>query len=359
MLGNKGASVHLRSIATALAQRGNDVLMACANLEGDNPIPAGTTVEALPADEGEQASWLTSLLERTRADVVLERYSLASTPARTASRARGIPLVLEVNAPLVDEAVRYRGLDDAERWRAWERAVLASADAVIAVSTAIREHVLAARQDPGRVRVIPNGVDVAAFAAADGREIRMRYELGDATVVGFTGSLKPWHGVNVLLKAMFYVPREVRVLIVGDGPERRRLERIAAAPGLKGRVVFTGAVPHSMVPDHVSAMDIAVAPYVAQEGFYFSPLKVGEYLAAGRPVIASAQGDFPLVVGDAGILVPPGDVASFSKAIFRLAAEPELRRGLADAAALRAGDLDWAGVAARVEGVLQSLAVPA
>jgi glycosyltransferase involved in cell wall biosynthesis len=207
--------------------------------------------------------------------------------------------------------------------------------------------------------VIPNGVDAAAFVAADGREIRMRYGLGDATIVGFTGSLKAWHGVNVLLKALFYVPQQVRVLIVGDGPERHRLERIAAAPGLNGRVVFTGAVPHSMVPDHVSAMDIAVAPYIFQEGFYFSPLKVGEYLAAGRAVVASAEGDFPLVVGDAGILVPPGDVAALSKALRRLSAEPELRRGLAEAAALRGGDLDWAGVAARVEGVLQSLAVPA
>ena len=359
MLGNKGASVHLRSIAAAMAQRGNQVVVACANTEGDNPIPAGTTVKALPADEGRHTACLTSLLDSTQADVILERYSLASTPARIASRARRIPLVLEVNAPLVDEAAQYRGLDDVPRWRAWERTVLSSADAVIAVSTAIRDNVVDAGQDPDRVSVIPNGVDVAAFAAADGSKARARYGLGGATVVGFSGSLKPWHGVDLLLKALFYVPHRVRALIVGDGPERPRLERLAGAPGLNRRVVFTGAVPHSAVPEHVAAMDIATAPYLAQGGFYFSPLKVAEYLAAGRPVVASSQGDFQVVVGNAGILVPPGDVLALAQALRRLSAEPELRRGLAHAAGLRAGDLDWAGVAARVEGVLQSLAVPA
>jgi glycosyltransferase involved in cell wall biosynthesis len=357
--GNKGASVHMRSLAAALARRGNDVLVACRNLEGENPLPPGTTVEALPPEEGEHTAWLTSVLTRTRADVVLERYSLASTPAQTAARAHGIPLVLEVNAPLVDEASRYRDLDNAEYWRSWERFVLASADAVIAVSTAVRDHVVAAGQDPRHVSVIHNGVDVAAFSGADGSDTRARHALGDATVVGFTGSLKPWHGVDVLLNAFLDVPPGVTLLVVGDGPERASLEHAATAPGLIGRVVFAGPVPHAMVPGHVAAMDIATAPHVAQEDFYFSPLKVAEYLAAGLPVVVSAQGDLPTMVGDAGILVPPGDAKALSTALRRLCAEPALRRRLGEAAAARAGDLDWTRVAAKVEAVLQSVVVPA
>ena len=357
--GNKGASVHVRSITAALARRGNHVVVACRNLEGDNPLPAGVDVEALPHQESQQVAWLTSLISRTRADVVLERYSLSSTPARTAAHERGVPLVLEVNAPLVDEAARYRGLGNEDRWRSWERTVLASADAVIAVSTAVRAHVVSAGQDPRQVSLIHNGVDVADFSNADGREIRARYGLADSTVIGFTGSLKPWHGVDVLLDAFAGLPPGVKLLIVGDGPERERLEQAAAEPSLAGRVVFTGSVPHAMVPGHLAAMDIATAPYSAQEDFYFSPLKVAEYLAAALPVVASAQGDVPDIVGNAGILVPPGDARALSTALARLCAEPAQRRRLADAARARAGDLDWSRVAARVEEVLQSAGVPA
>jgi glycosyltransferase involved in cell wall biosynthesis len=357
--GTKGASVHVRSITSALARRGNHVVLACRNLEGDNPLPPGVAVEALPHQESQQVPWLTALLTRTRAEVVLERYSLSSTPARTAARGCGIPHVLEVNAPLVDEAARYRGLGNLERWRSWERAVLASADSVIAVSTAVREHVVSAGQDPRQVIVINNGVNVADFAKSDGREIRARYGLGDRTVIGFSGSLKPWHGVDVLLDALTELPRGVMLLIVGDGPERARLEQAAAEPSLAGRVVFTGSVPHAMMPGHLAAMDIATAPYAAQQDFYFSPLKVAEYLAAGLPVVASAQGDVPHIVGDAGVLVPPGDARALSSALARLCAEPAQRRRLADAATVRAGDLDWTRVAARVEGVLQSAGVPA
>jgi glycosyltransferase involved in cell wall biosynthesis len=357
--GNKGASVHVRSITAALARRGNQVALACQNLTGDNPLPAGTTVEALPEDEGQHLAWLEALLTRTRAEVVLERYSLSSTPARTAAHAHDIPLVLEVNAPLVDEAARYRGLDDVERWRSWERAVLASADSVIAVSSAVRDHALMSGQDPGQVSVIHNGVDVADFVNARGQEVRARYGMEDATVVGFTGSLKPWHGVEVLLEASAGLPPSTRLLIVGDGPERATLERIANGPALAGRVVFTGAIPHSMVPAHLAAMDVATAPYAAQEAFYFSPLKVAEYLAAGLPIAASAQGDVPAIVGDAGILVPPGDATTLAGALARLCAKPELRLRLADAARARAAEVDWTRVAARVEEVLRSAGVPA
>jgi glycosyltransferase involved in cell wall biosynthesis len=292
-------------------------------------------------------------------DVVLERYSLASTPAREAATRRGIPLVLEVNAPLVDEAARYRGLEDVERRRSWERDVLASADSVIAVSTAVREHVLRAGQDPRRVSVIQNGVDVTEFIEAEGQDVRARYGLGDATVLGFSGSLKPWHGVAVLLDAFADLPLEAALLIVGDGPERARLEQTGRRPGLAGRVFFTGPVAHSRVPAYRAAMDVATAPYAAQEDFYFSPLKVAEYLAAGLPIVASAQGDVPAMVGDAGLLVPPGDPQALASALSRLCAEPEVRRDLAANARARAWNLDWSRVAARVEEVLRSPGVPA
>jgi glycosyltransferase involved in cell wall biosynthesis len=106
-------------------------------------------------------------------------------------------------------------------------------------------------------------------------------------------------------------------------------------------------------------MDIGVAPYTAQDGFYFSPLKVAEYLAAGLPVVVSDQGDLREIVGDAGVLVPPDDVAALAAALARLVRDPSLRRTLSTAARLRAVALDWLQVAGRVEAIITSVRAPA
>jgi glycosyltransferase involved in cell wall biosynthesis len=356
LLGNKGASVHLRSLATALAGRGNQVTLVCANVRGENSPPAGVRVEELPAVEEVHELYLTGLYTAVGADVVLERYSLSSGPAQAAARMCRIPFVLEVNAPLVDEAARYRGLEEVERWRSWEQQVLASADRVIAVSPAIRGHLLQLAVDPGRVAVIHNGVDLGSFDGADGRAIRTRHGFDAGTiVVGFSGSLKPWHGVDTLIEAVATLPASVRLLIVGDGPQRAELERLAGTYPKPDWAVFTGAVPHTQVPAHLAAMDIAVAPYLPQENFYFSPLKVIEYLAAGLPVVASDQGDMRLLVGEAGIVVPAGDSDALAAAVGGLSSDPDLRGRLAAAARPLARDRDWTKVAARVEAVLAAL----
>src|SRR5207302_11013893 len=95
--------------------------------------------------------------------------------------------------------------------------------------------------------------------------------------------------------------------------------------GVAARMVFTGGILHADVPAHLRAMDVAVAPFEAMPGFYFSPLKVAEYLAAGRAVIASCQGDIPDLMDGAGLLWEPGDVESLAAALRSLAADPELR----------------------------------
>ena len=192
LLGDKGASVHLRSLAAALTGRGNIVTVACANLRGaNNPAPAGVRVEEMPDAEDAQRDFLIALFSEVEPDVVLERYSLSSGPAQAAARTSRIPFVLEVNAPLVDEAARYRGLVEVERWRSWERQVLASADRLIAVSPAIRSHLLELAIDPERVAVIHNGVDLASFEGSDGRAIRARHGLDDAIVSGSAAVSSP------------------------------------------------------------------------------------------------------------------------------------------------------------------------
>jgi glycosyltransferase involved in cell wall biosynthesis len=358
LLGSKGASVHVRSLAAALVRRGNEVTLACVRFEGPNPPPEGVRLESLPVDEDRQAEWLARLLEATRAEVVLERYSLSSGPALEAARRLGLRFILEVNAPLVDEAVRYRGLEQPQSWRDRERHLLAKADGIVAVSDALRSHAIASGAAPEKVMVVPNGADLELFRSASGEQVRRLHGLGEAVVVGFAGSLKPWHGVIDLVNAFAQLAGDPRLLIVGDGPERGAIEGELSRLGLQQRVVLTGAVAHAKVPSYLAAMDIGVAPYREQPDFYFSPLKVAEYLAAGLPVVTTTQGGLPDLVGEAGLVVPPGSVPALQAALAHLVDDPNRRTRMSQAARLRAAGLTWDGVAQSVEAVLERQRTP-
>jgi len=137
LLGAKGASVHLRSLAAALARRGNGTILACRRLDGDNPLPSAVSVERLPSGKEEQPEWIETLLRDAMADVLLERYSLDSGPGLEAAGRVGARYVLEVNAPLVEEAACYRGLSETAACLARERSLIARSDRIIAVSSGI------------------------------------------------------------------------------------------------------------------------------------------------------------------------------------------------------------------------------
>lgn len=342
--GTKGASGHLRNLAAALVRSGHQVVLACTRLDGPNPPPDGADVEQVPPEAG--PDWFGALFRSHRVEAVLERYSLETGAALPAATELALPYALEVNAPLVDEAARFRGLANVESWTARERSALSAAPRVIAVSGAVRRHAIASGAAPDNVTVIANGVDLGRYG---GDLASPRHELGldGRVVVGFAGSLKPWHGVARLVDAVRRLPDEYALLVVGEGPDLETLRASAS-----DRIVFTGAVPQAEVPRHLAAMDIAAAPFEPQEDFYFSPLKIPEYLAAGLPVVATDQGDLPDLVGDAGLIVPPGDTEALAAAIARLGADPELRRRCADAARARAATMSWDAAAERVAEVL-------
>src|SRR5207245_6533697 len=207
---------------------------------------------------------------------------------------------------------------------------------------------------PARTVVVHNGVDLERFESASGKPVRHRHGLGRADVVGFVGSLKPWHGVDLLLHAAAGLDQAVKVLIVGDGPQRKEVEGLARSLHMDDRVVFTGAVPHHVVPDYLAAMTIGAAPYRGQLDFYFSPVKVAEYLAAGLPVVASRQGELPDLVGEAGLLVTPDDASELREALHRVLSDHPLRHRMRNAAKRQATSMTWNVTAARVETVLAS-----
>jgi glycosyltransferase involved in cell wall biosynthesis len=149
--------------------------------------------------------------------------------------------------------------------------------------------------------------------------------------------LKPWHGLQTLVKAfdrLHAIGPGVRLLVVGDGPERSRLERDLSARGLLDAVHFTGSVAPTQVPGLLASMEAAVAPYPGLSHFYFSPLKVYEYMAAGCAIVASRIGQLDGLIEHevSGLLCTPDDPVQLAGALLRLRSEPSLRNRLGQAA---------------------------
>ncbi|MEZ4647882.1 MAG: glycosyltransferase [Candidatus Eisenbacteria bacterium] len=178
--------------------------------------------------------------------------------------------------------------------------------------------------------------------------------------MAFSGSPSLWHGGDVLLDA-FLEAREtipsLRLLFVGEGPEKKALEKRARKKGVDAFVTFTGAVPHEQVPELLAASDVLTAPYLPHDDFYFSPLKVLEYLAAGRPVVASGIGEIWELVDDScGRLVEPGSVKELARTLIELGADPDLRRALGERARERTRGADWFDRASTVLDAAETLA---
>ena len=347
--GDKGASVHVRSITEALQRLGHEVTLAARTWGNGNPTPRVCRLFELAGEHRVAEGQLEGLIDQEHPEVVIERYSLESGAARVATWRRGLPLTLEVNAPLVDEATRYRNLDN-PRAPARERAALRTADRIHVVSGKLLEFVRGVAPDVPS-QWIPNGADVASFRAA-GRT--SRDSRAHQVTFGFTGSMKPWHGVDELLESFALIAPNhpsATLLMVGSGPLEARLRHQAGRLGLDGRVTFTGSLPHSEIPRRVATFDVAVAPYLPLDDFYFQPLKVIEYLAAGKPVIYSDQGDLRELVGAAGIGYAPGSRVELASALEHTLSDPTSRRRMAAAALGRGAELDCSVVARQLLGL--------
>ncbi|MEZ4217281.1 MAG: glycosyltransferase family 4 protein [Myxococcota bacterium] len=372
--GTKGASSHVQAMLRAFGRLGHEVVLF-ARPGGSAPLdlrfvervdlprlPGGRLVAAelerwrLRDNEAVAAT----LARAGTLHAVYERHALFAFAAMEHARAAGIPGLLEVNAPLVEEQARHRTLvDRGAAERAAARAFDA-ASALLAVSRPLADWLAPRTADPARIHVLANGVDLERFRTGARRAIARaaadaRANDGAATqpfTIGFVGSLRPWHGLEPLADAFARVrdvaPR-ARLCIVGDGPGRAALEQRLAACGHAKAAYFVGAVPPEDVPRWLASFDAAVAPYPQLDDFYFSPLKLYEYMAAGLPVVASAIGQIREVIDDGvdGLLVPPGDVEATARALLRLERDAALGARLGAHARAKVADCDWVDVARR------------
>jgi glycosyltransferase involved in cell wall biosynthesis len=268
-----------------------------------------------------------------RPDFVFELHSPYGAAGAVTCNRLGVRHVLNVHAPLAWEGATFRAQSLQEAAELLEDTALHAARRVIANSRQMRDQLVAAGVPPDRIAVVVNGVDLDLFSP-DGPTHRAASD--DAVVIGFSGSLKGWHGVDVLCDAFRALATDPRLhlLVIGDGPLRSEVARLADE--LPDRVTMTGALPLEQVPAWLRGVDIAVAPYPPLERFYFSPLKILDAMACGIANIASDIGQIPELLqdGETGLLVPPGDAAALAAALRRLAADTALRKRLA-AAGLR------------------------
>ena len=270
-------------------------------------------------------------------DVVYERNALYDLGVARASRRLGLPYVMFFEADQVME-LEYTGrsLPRLLRWRAGQvlRYNLKAADCIICVSEPARAHLLSTwGADPRKVVVCRNGVDVGRFRPDPETRAKMRRTLGldGCPLVVFTGSFFEWHDVATLLDAFALVRArtgDARLVLAGDGRTLESMKRRAQAAGLAKAVQFTGLMPHTEIPQLLSAADVAVAPYPRTEQvLWLSPLKLFEYMASGAAIVASDAGQVREVIRHAsnGLLVPPGDAPAMAAAIEKLTIDAELR----------------------------------
>ena len=374
-----GQAVHIRALIAAFRALGHEVreVALVARSPAGSARSAQTSsrfgwIGRAPRFARELAEYGYGLVARGRLlraarefapDFVYERYAFGNTAGVRAARRLGLPLVLEVNSPMVLELARTRGLSFPRLARRVEGEVFRSATLVCAVTGVLRDMLVEMGVRRERILVTPNGVDLERYVyPADARaRARAALERGaeraPGLVLGFVGFYRDWHRLDLVLEAM-RAPElaAAQLVLVGEGPVRGELERQARELGLEARVRFAGPRPHAEIPALLPAFDVALVPAI---NAYASPLKLFEYLAAGLAVIAPDQPNLRevLVHQQDALLVQSSALEPLRGALVRLAADPALRArlGAAARAKVAALDLTWQGNARRVLAAVELL----
>ena len=286
-------------------------------------------------------------------------FTLGSRLARSVEA----PLVQFVDAPHVWEARRW-GVRRPGWGRLLERTgeipQLRRADLVVCVSEGVADAIVSLTGRAEGVIVSPCTADPTFFSDTTQRTA-VREQLGlenHHVAVGWSGSFRRFHAVDQLIDAFGKVSAgdpNIRLILIGDGPDRERLEVRAASSPASEAITFSGQVPYSRMRDFVAAMDIAILTAREATTFHYSPLKLREYRASGRAIIAPAVGQITeaLSHGEDGFLYEPGAIDDLASHISTLVADAALRERLG--AASRAGEIARGGALAQVDSVVQEL----
>lgn len=376
-----GQSTHITEMIGALRGLGHTV----DEVSPASDAPANASDGAAPAAAGQSLQWVRALkrrlprfiyelaelayswvawgrlrraIEAQRPDFIYERYNLFLLAGVWAKRRYRLPLVLEVNAPMAVERAEYGGLSWPALARWAEHHVWRHADLVLPVTQVLADQIAAAGVPAQRILVVPNGINERHYAHLPNTEAaKAGLGLSGRLVVGFTGFVREWDRLDRIVAWVAQtLPRHpVHLLVIGDGPARAEIERVAAELGVADRVSFTGAVEREQVPGLSMAFDIALQTALVP---YASPLCLFEYLRLGKAIVAPDQPNHHEVLRadvDAA-LYDPDDARGIETALDRLCDDAELRERLGRAAGQVVADrrLTWTEHARKIVATVAS-----
>ena len=388
--GTLGGSTHVQAVAEGLAALGHEVHVAVgagiavsASHPGSEPGSRSRPGSEPGSDPGHDAGpayhdlrtpWglpnlrllrrgrLRALAAAIRPDVVIERYHNFGGEGLLAARTVGARTVLEVNAPVIDypgsakrTVDRLLIAEPMRRWREWQ---CRAADLIVTTDRAI----LPPGTPAAKVVETDWGADTVRFQPAAAGPVPFARQPGELIAV-FAGAFRAWHGVGSLLDAMAALERRGspwRAVLIGDGPERAALEARVEAERLT-RVAFTGSLPYAAMPAALAAADAGVAPFAPEahaplrHGFYWSPLKVFEYMASGLPVVAPALPRLRAILDTAGVLYDGGTAGALAEAIASLTEDGHRRRLGAAARARAERHYSWAAHCRELETAITAM----
>ena len=367
-----GQYVHVEELTKALRQLGHEIIMVGPSVVENNQFGFDGGLISLMKSyvpkflyEILEFSYsfyaykkLASAVKKHKPDVIYERYNIFMPAGVWIKKKYCLPLLLEVNAPLYQERHKYNGiaLKSLAQWT--ERYAWRNADRVLPVTHVLANIMTLAGVDEHKMTVIPNGIDPEKF----GDQIQVLpakkvFGLNGKVVLGFTGFMREWHGLDKIVDVLKESGRDdCHLLFVGDGPARSSIEKRAKQLGVESQVTITGIVDRDKVAGYVAAFDIALQPDVVD---YASPLKLFEYMALGKAIVAPGKDNIKEILKNRvnGLLFDPNDSDALIKTVTELLNDEALRETLGIKArhSIDEMGLTWTNNAKKVEHLYRDL----